>query len=59
MSQKSFSFDKKSWEETDYVEEWNKAKEHMRRTCTLYHPDRNLEWILKPLSLIMGRSLFK
>jgi len=54
MSQKSFSFDRKSWEGTDYVDEWNKTKEHLRRTCTLYHPDRNLEWILKTDASITG-----
>jgi len=54
MSHKDFSFDKNSWEGTDYVDEWNKAKEHLRRTCALYHPDRSLEWILKTDASITG-----
>ena len=54
MSQKIFSFDKNSWEGTDCVAEWNAAKEHLRKTCTLYHPDRKLEWILKTDASITG-----
>jgi len=56
MSHKDFSFDKNSWDGTGYVAKWNEAKEHLRKTCKLYHPDRNLEWILKTDTSITGNG---
>jgi len=33
MSHNDLSFDSKSWEGTDYADEWNKAKEHLRKSA--------------------------
>jgi len=47
MSTKDFTFVEDTWEGLDYKEEWNKAKGHLLKTCSVYFPDRTLEWVLK------------
>jgi len=47
MSTEGFSFRKESWGDTDYEQEFEKSKRHLKDAASIYFPDRELEWILR------------
>ena len=47
MSTDSFSFSPGDWGDTDYVEEFSKSKDYLKRSAAVHFPDRSLEWVLR------------
>jgi len=47
MTHVGFDFNITTLKDIDYRLEWEKAKEHLAHTATIYFPRRELEWILR------------
>ena len=47
MSKKDFSFDPGTWGNIDYKKAFEQAKIHATEACSLYFPDRTLDWTLR------------